>query len=126
MSDNRPVNLDLGTVSFPITAIASILHRICAVISWVGLGFLLCALCYVLSSPEDYYVLANALNTNFIAQFVAWGLLTAFGYYCAATVKHLIQDFGFFEDFAGGKCISWVAIAVGIVLSVLAGVLVWA
>jgi succinate dehydrogenase / fumarate reductase, cytochrome b subunit len=126
MSDNRPVNLDLGTVDFPVMAIASILHRICAVISWVGLGFLLCALCYVLSSPEDYYVLANALNTNFIAQFVAWGLLTAFGYYCAATAKHLIQDFGFFEDLAGGKCISWVAIAVGIVLSVLAGALVWA
>jgi len=57
MSDNRPVNLDLGTVSFPITAIASILHRICAVISWVGLGFLLCALCYVLSSPEDYFIM---------------------------------------------------------------------
>jgi succinate dehydrogenase / fumarate reductase cytochrome b subunit len=126
MSDNRPVNLDLGTVSFPITAIASILHRVCAVISWVGLGFLLCALFYVLSSPEDYYVLANALNTNFIVQFVAWGLLTAFGYYCAATIKHLIQDFGFFEDFDGGKCISWAAIALGIVLSVLAGVLVWA
>ncbi|MFT6201220.1 MAG: succinate dehydrogenase / fumarate reductase cytochrome b subunit [Granulosicoccus sp.] len=126
MSDNRPVNLDLGTVSFPITAIASILHRVCAIISWVGLGFLLTALCYVLSSPGDYSVLATALNSNFIAQFVAWGLLTAFGYYCSATIKHLIQDFGFFEDFAGGKCISWAAIVVGIVLSVLAGVLLWA
>jgi succinate dehydrogenase / fumarate reductase cytochrome b subunit len=126
MSDNRPVNLDLGTVSFPITAIASILHRVCAIISWVGLGFLLTALCYVLSSPKDYSVLAEALHNNFIAQFVAWGLLTAFGYYCAGTVKHLIQDFGFFEDFAGGKCISWAAIVVGIVLSVLAGVLLWA
>jgi len=126
MSDNRPVNLDLGTVSFPITAIASILHRICAIISWVGLGFLLMALCYVLSSPNDYYALADTLNNNFIAQFVAWGLLTAFGYYCAGTVKHLIQDFGFFEDFAGGKFISWAAIVVGIVLSVLAGVLLWA
>lgn len=126
MSDNRPVNLDLGTVSFPITAIASILHRICAIISWVGLGFLLMSLCYVLSSPKDYYALADTLNNNFIAQFVAWGLLTAFGYYCAGTVKHLIQDFGFFEDFAAGKCISWAAIVVGIVLSVLAGVLLWA
>ncbi|MGS2718304.1 succinate dehydrogenase, cytochrome b556 subunit [Eionea flava] len=126
MSDNRPVNLDLGTVSFPITAIASILHRICAVISWVGLGFLLCALCYVLSSPKDYYVLADALNSHFIVQFVAWGLLTAFAYYCMGTIKHLIQDFGFFEDFAGGKCISWAAIVLGVVLSVLAGVLVWA
>jgi succinate dehydrogenase / fumarate reductase cytochrome b subunit len=126
MSDNRPVNLDLGTVSFPITAIASILHRVCAVISWVGLGFLLVALCYTLSSAEDYSVFANVLQNNVIAQFVAWGLLSAFAYYCAGTIKHLIQDFGFCEDFAGGKLISWAAIVVGVVLSILAGVLVWA
>lgn len=126
MSDNRPVNLDLGTVSFPITAIASILHRICAVISWVGLGFLLCALCYALSSQEDFNALANTLQTNFIAQFIAWGLLSAFSYYCAATIKHLIQDFGLFEDFEGGKLISWAAIACGVVFTILAGVLVWA
>lgn len=126
MSDNRPVNLDLGTVSFPITAIASILHRVCAVISWVGLGFLLFALCYTLSSQEDYATLSSLLETNFLGQFIAWGLLTAFGYYCAGTIKHLIQDFGFCEDFTGGKIISWIAILVGVVLAVLAGVLVWA
>ncbi len=126
MSDNRPVNLDLGTVRFPITATASILHRICAVISWVGLGFLLCALCYALGSPKEFGALANALENNFLVQFVAWGLLSAFSYYCAGTIKHLIQDFGYFEDFAGGQLISKVAIAVGVVLSLLAGVLVWA
>ena len=82
MSDNRPVNLDLGTVSFPITAIASILHRICAVISWVGLGFLLCALCYVMAGKDNYMTLVSLLETHFLVQFVAWGLLTAFAYYC--------------------------------------------
>ncbi len=80
----------------------------------------------MLSSKEDYSVLATALETNFLAQFVAWGLLSAFGYYCAGTLKHLIQDFGFFEDFSGGQVISWVAILLGVVLSVFAGVLVWA
>ncbi len=125
MNDKRPVNLDLGTVRFPVTAIASILHRVCAVISWVGLGFLLFVLCYVLQSKDNYTILASILETHFLAQFVAWGLLTAFGYYCAGTVKHIIQDFGYFEDFAGGKMISWTAIVVGIILSVLAGVLVW-
>lgn len=126
MSDNRPVNLDLGTVRFPITAIASILHRVCAVISWVGLGFLLVGLCYVLGSAEEYAALADTLANNFLAQFVAWGLLSAFGYYCAGTAKHIIQDFGYCEDFEGGKMISMIAIAVGVVLTILAGVLVWA
>jgi succinate dehydrogenase / fumarate reductase cytochrome b subunit len=42
------------------------------------------------------------------------------------TVKHIIQDFGFFEDKAGGKFISTLALVLGVVLAALAGVLVWA
>ncbi len=126
MNNKRPVNLDLATVSFPITAIASILHRICAVISWVALGFLLLVLCYALSSQEGFKSVTEVLQTNFLVQFVSWGFLTAFGYYCLATTKHIIQDFGFCEDFEGGKLISWTAIVIGVVLGLLAGVLVWA
>ncbi|MCH1448834.1 MAG: succinate dehydrogenase, cytochrome b556 subunit, partial [Litoricolaceae bacterium] len=36
MSRERPVNLDLTTFSFPITAIASILHRVSGVILFFG------------------------------------------------------------------------------------------
>ncbi|MEO0444315.1 MAG: succinate dehydrogenase, cytochrome b556 subunit, partial [Pseudomonadota bacterium] len=121
----RPVNLDLSTVKFPITAIASILHRICAVISWVGLGFLIMILGYVLSSAEQYNTVAALYKTNFLLKFVSWGFLAAFGYYCMGTIKHIIQDFGFFEDFSGGQFISWSAIIAGVALALLAGVLVW-
>lgn len=126
MNDKRPVNLDLATVRFPITAIASILHRICAVISWVGLGFLLLLLCYALSSVQGFDSVAQSMQSNFLLQFVSWGFLSAFGYYCMGTIKHIIQDFGFFEDFAGGQFISWAAIIAGVVLTLLAGVVVWA
>ena len=126
MNNTRPVNLDLTKVSFPITAIASILHRVCAVITWVGLGYLLILLSYALSSAEQFAAMTELLQTHFLLQFVTWGFLTAFGYYCMGTVKHIIQDFGFFEDFAGGQFISWAAIILGVVLGLLAGVLVWA
>lgn len=126
MNDKRPVNLDLSTVRFPITAIASILHRITAVITWVGLGFLLYLLCSVVGSVQEYASLVELMQGNFLLQFVSWGFLTALGYYCLASAKHIIQDFGFFEDFQGGSLISWAAIVGGIVLSVLAGVFVWA
>ena len=126
MNTKRPVNLDLSTVKFPITAIASILHRICAVISWVGLGFLIMLLCHVLASQEDYNTVAEMYQSNFLLQFFSWGFLAAFAYYCMGTIKHIIQDFGFFEDFAGGQFISWAAIFVGVVLALLAGALVWA
>ena len=126
MNNQRPVNLDLTTVSFPITAIASILHRVCAVISWVGLGFLIMLLCHVLGSEQDYNNVVALYQSNFLLQFFSWGFLAAFAYYCMGTVKHIIQDFGFFEDFAGGQFISWAAIIAGIVLALLAGVLIWA
>lgn len=125
MNNKRPVNLDLTTVSFPITAIASILHRVCAVITWAGLGYLLILLSLALSSEEQFVAVSGLLQTNFLLQLVTWGFLTAFGYYCMGTIKHIIQDFGFFEDFAGGKLISWTAIILGIVLGLLAGVLIW-
>jgi IS1 family transposase len=37
----RPVNLDLQTIRFPVTAIASILHRVSGVITFVAVGILL-------------------------------------------------------------------------------------
>ena len=125
MKDNRPVNLDLTTVSFPITAIASILHRMCAVIAWVGIGFYLVALNYLLSSKESFDQFYGLMQTNFLVQFVTWGLLSAFGYYCMGSLKHIIQDFGYFEDFAGGSLISWAAIGLGVMLSISAGVAIW-
>lgn len=125
MNTTRPVNLDLGAFKWPVTAIASILHRVCAVIVWVGLGFLLVAAHFAVPSKEGFDSVAQLLNTNFLAQFVAWGLLTATGYYCMGTIKHLIQDMGFFESFEGGKVISWTAISLGVVLSILAGAYIW-
>lgn len=125
MNNARPVNLDLTSVSWPVTAIASILHRICAVIVWVGFGFLLAAAVVATQSAEGFQSVANLLATNFLAQFVAWGLMTATGYYCMGTIKHIIQDMGHFESFEGGKVISWTAITLGILISIASGVLVW-
>lgn len=126
MNKERPVNLDLATVKFPITAIASILHRICAVITWVGLGYLLFLLSQALGSEAQFNAIAESLQTNFFLQFISWGFLAAFSYYCMGTIKHIIQDLGFFEDLAGGQFISWTAIAAGIILAILAGVFIWA
>lgn len=126
MNNARPKNLNLLSITFPITAIASILHRVCAVIVWVGFGFLLAAASIALQSQTGFNSVVDALNHNALVQFVAWGLATATGYYVAGTLKHLIQDMGFFEDFAGGKLISWTAISLGIIFSIFAGVVIWA
>ena len=124
--NDRPIDIQFGKFSWPVTAIASILHRICAVIIWVGLGISLATLYFVSQSEASFDLVVETLQSNFIAQFVVWGLLSAFGYYCMGTIKHLIQDMGYCEEFASGKIISWVAIILGLALSVLAGVYVWA
>ena len=126
MSDTRPVNLDIATVRLPISAYASILHRICAVIIWVGFTALLIIASRALSSESSFADIAATLESNFIVKFLVWGFLSALGYYCMGTIKHIVQDFGHFEDKESGQMISTVAIAGGVLLCLLAGVLVWA
>lgn len=125
MNDTRPVNLDLTSIQLPLSALASILHRVCAVIVWVGLAALLFIASSATQSEESYQNVVALLEGNFLVQFVVWGFLSAFGYYCAGTLKHLIQDMGYFEEKDSGKIISGVAIGTGVVLALLAGVLVW-
>ena len=125
MNDTRPVNLDLMSIKLPLSALASILHRVSAVIIWVGFAVLLAVLCYATRSEESFQELAAALGGNFLVQFVVWGFLSALGYYCVATVKHLVQDMGFFEDKQSGQVISGVALGLGALMVILAGALVW-
>ncbi len=125
-NDTRPVNLDLFKFSWPVTAMASIAHRICAVISWVGLGITLYTLRIISQSATQFDQFLGLLQTSFLVQFVAWGLLSAFGYYCIGTIKHVSQDMGYFEELDSGRMVSWLSLILGVALSILIGVFVWA
>lgn len=120
-----PIDLQLQKFRWPITAIASITHRITAVIIWFGLGILLASIAYINESPLNYEQALSIINNNFFVQFALWGLLSAIAYYCLGTIKHLIQDLGYCEDFVSGKIISWIAILSGILLSFAAGIMIW-
>ena len=125
MSKQRPVNLDLTTITMPITANASILHRISAVVLWSGMAFFLSAIFVSLTSEEGFLCVKELVTENFIGQFISWGLLTAFGYYSAATLKHVIQDMGHFEELESGKMVAAAALVIGIALSIVWGVWIW-
>lgn len=126
MNNTRPVNLDLRTIKMPITAKASILHRISAVGLWVGMAFFLPALWVSLSSQSGYETVKALVTDSFSGRFIAWGLLSLLGYYVAATIKHVIQDMGHFEELESGKQIAAAAMIIGAVLSIIAGVWIWA
>lgn len=120
----RPINLDLTKFAFPITAIASILHRVTGVILFVGIAFMLYALDLALES-EAGLEQARSLIATPIGMFVTWGLLTTLGYHFVAGIKHLIMDFGHGETLAGGRLLAQGTIVLAVVLSALAGVWVW-
>ena len=121
----RPVNLDLTTIRFPITAIASILHRVSGVITFVAVGLLLWLLGTSLSSPEGFQT-ASSLMGSFFAKFIMWGILTALAYHAVVGIRHVLMDFGYLEEtLEAGKRSAQISFVLTFVLSILAGVLVW-
>ena len=120
----RPVNLDLQTISFPVTAIASILHRVSGVITFVALAILLWMLGTSLSSPEGFETVV-AIMDNFLVKFVLWGILPALAYHIVGGLRHLVMDMGHWEELDSANQSARVGFLITGILAVLAGVLVW-
>jgi succinate dehydrogenase / fumarate reductase, cytochrome b subunit len=124
VNKKRPVNLDIGTISLPITAYASILHRAAGVALFVGVAILMWLLDVSLSS-EDNFNQVKALFDSFLCKLIIWGVLAALIYHCAAGVRHLIMDLGIGETMEGGRRGAQIVFAVTVVLVVLVGALIW-
>lgn len=124
MKDNRPVNLDIGTIKLPITAYASILHRISGVVLFVAVGILLWMLDASLASEESFNSLKQGLTHPFF-KLILWGILTALGYHLLAGIRHLIMDFGIGETLEGGARGAKIVLAGGVILAALSGAWIW-
>lgn len=124
LSSERPVNLDLTTFRFPITAIASILHRVAGVILFFG-SFILMALLGMSLENEAGFTDTLALLENGFVSFIVWGVLAALAYHFVAGVKHLFMDMGYGETLESGRLFAKVSIAVASLLIVSAAVWVW-
>jgi succinate dehydrogenase / fumarate reductase cytochrome b subunit len=121
----RPVNLDLQTIRFPVTAIASILHRVSGVVTFVAVGILLWLLGLSLSSA-DGFAQASLLVNGVLVKFILWAILTALAYHIAGGIRHMLMDFRLIEEsLVCGIRSAQVAWGVTVVLSILAGVLLW-
>ena len=91
----------------------------------MSIGILLWLLGLSLSSPEGFDQ-ASAVMTSFFAKFIMWGILTALAYHIVVGIRHMLMDFGYLEEtLEAGKRTAHIAFAITVVLSVLAGVLVW-
>ncbi|GIX30816.1 MAG: succinate dehydrogenase subunit C [Porticoccaceae bacterium] len=124
MSNRRPVNLDIATIRLPITAYASILHRISGVALFFVAAGLLWLLDTSLSSPTGFAAVRECLDGPF-ARFLLWGSLVALGYHFAAGIRHLVMDLGVGESLEGGRRGARWVFAATAVLAVLAGIWLW-
>lgn len=64
--------------------------------------------------------------SSFIVKFIFWGILTALAYHIVGGIRHLMMDFGWLgETLQTGTRSAQISFGTTVVLSILAGVLVW-
>ncbi|TCS42456.1 succinate dehydrogenase, cytochrome b556 subunit [Reinekea marinisedimentorum] len=124
MKNNRPVNLDLRTIRLPVSAVASIIHRITGVGLFVALAFLMWALNLSLSSEAGFEKVVSAMNHP-LAKLVTWGIVSFFAYHLIAGIKHLFMDIGYFEEKESGALASKFVLIASVICILLLGVWVW-
>ena len=124
MNKTRPVNLDLGTIALPVTAKASILHRISGVFLVAAVAVILYALDLSLSGEAGFARVTEALASPLV-RLVVWAVLAGLIYHAVAGVKHLLMDLGVGETLQGGITGARVTFAVAGILIAAAGVWVW-
>ncbi|AOE49664.1 succinate dehydrogenase, cytochrome b556 subunit [Kangiella sediminilitoris] len=124
MIKKRPKNLDLTTVSFPVPAISSILHRITGVVLFIAVPILLWMLQKSLDSA-GYAELQAMFSESIVWQFILWAILTSVAYHVIAGVRHLLMDLGIGETLEGGRRGAWAVLLLSVISAVLLGVWVW-
>ena len=125
MNKKRPVNLELTSIKLPLTAYASILHRISGFLMIFIVAFLLAVLSCSLSTEEGFDQVYHLLHLPWV-KFVVWLMLSAVVYHFIAGIKHLIMDMGFAEGEASGRAAAIVSFVLAAIAIVLLGVwMVW-
>ena len=122
--DTRPVNLDLGTINLPVTAYASITHRVTGVLMFFSSFLMLWALDQSLASETSFNAVAAVLSSP-LAKMISWGVASVLTYHALAGIKHLIMDAGIGETMRGGVVGARVVFLLAAAASALWGVVIW-
>jgi len=120
----RPVNLNLFTISFPIPAIVSILHRVSGVVLFLLIPALLALLACSLQGAEGF----NRVITFFghpLIKFFLWASLLALFYHLVAGIRHLLMDFHCGDSLSGGRLGAKLVLIITFIFALFSGIWLW-
>jgi len=120
MRPERPISLSLARFRWPVTAIASIAHRISGILLFFGFAYLLYLLDLALAS-EAGFAKAGSLLATTLPKLALWGVLALLAYHLLAGVKHLLLDLHVGDGFVTAKRASWLVFAATGAAAVLLG-----
>ncbi len=124
MRPERPINLSLARFRWPVTAIASITHRISGILLFLGFAYLLYLLDLALSSEAGFGRAERLLAMTF-PKLALWGVLALLAYHLLAGIKHLLLDLHIGDTLAAAKRASWLVFAATAVAAALLGIWLW-
>lgn len=124
MQKKPPVNLNLATIRFPVTAISSILHRLSGVALCGFVFFLLWALAQSLQSAETFDALKATLSQPWLKFFV-WLFLISLFFHFVAGIRHLLMDAGIGEGKHSGSYSAYSVIILSVIFSIILGISLW-
>lgn len=124
MKNQRPKNLNLFTIRFPVPAIASILHRLSGFVLFLIIPVALWALNRSLTSMVSF----DALYRLFLSpttKFIIWCCLSAFFYHLVAGIRHLLMDIHVGEELKSGRLSAILTFVITGLLMILTGLWLW-
>ena len=126
MNSDRPVDLPLLRLAaaMPVTAAASILHRITGVVLFAG-TFLLCYLLDQSLGGTEGFAHAVGIVESTLGKLALIAVLTSLAYHVVAGVKHLLLDFHVGDSLRGGRIGSWFSIVAALAAGVAVVAWLW-
>ncbi len=126
MLKTRPVNLNLFTINFPISAIVSIIHRVTGVLIFLLIPLLLWIFQVSIHSRMSFEIVQSILANHSLSKFLVWLGLSFLTYHCIAGFRHLLMDYsGFGEEKDSGSQIAYAFLLFSLITSFSIGYWLW-
>ena len=118
--DNRPVNLNLLTISLPVIGMSSILHRISGLAVFFSFPLVVWLFSISLKSEESFMFLSSLYQESILLKLIGYLVLLGFTYHLLAGFKKLMSDaFGVGETLESGRVLSWLVFGITFIFAVI-------